>query len=448
MSSSKDSAHRISSTPGEAHDPAEAITHALTDEANHAGNPTIPHQGADEKRTLCMAGQTFGDYELLSEVGRGGMGVVYKARQKSLDRIVAVKVLSADYSQHSTMLQRFLKEARTVAGLTHPNIVRVIQIGQEGPWHYFVMEFIEGQSLETLTQGRHVPAVWAVNIMIPVAEAVHHAHLSGIIHRDLKPGNIMTDRFHRPIVTDFGIAKSVHKPSSLTQEGTIVGTPAFMSPEQADEDFSRVGPASDVYSLGAVLYKLLTGKPPFDEGTFLKTVMQVVGPNMPPAVQGIRPDVPKVLDQICMKCLSKRPEDRYPSAKALAEDLRHCRATHFAKGESSQGLGKVTKRPSTPAPASGFFLVSEETKKQIRLKQGTTLLGRGKECNVVIKLERVSKRHCRIEIHDDGATIEDLNSANGTAVNGSRVQRSELRDGDSIDIAGNTFTFRAQKARS
>jgi serine/threonine protein kinase len=402
--------------------------------------PTAPHApdaaNAVSLGPPSMIGRTFGDYELLSELGRGGMGVVYKARQKSLDRTVALKVLGGDHLQNPVLLARFLTEARTVASLSHPNIVNVFQIGQEGPWHYFVMEFIDGETLEGIAKKRPIPIAWAVNVMVPVAEAVHYAHGAGVIHRDLKPGNIMTDRFGRPMVMDFGIAKSVSKPSSLTQEGTIVGTPAFMSPEQAGDDMSIVGPLSDVYSLGAVLYKLLAGKAPFDEGSFLKTVLKVISPDPPTPIRQLRADVPALLEQICMKCLSKRPADRYASARALAEDLRHCRATYFTKGSSS-----VSVRP----PQTAVYLVSEETQKEIRLKEGTTVVGRAKECKLVLKVSAVSKRHCQLEVQGERVTVEDLGSVNGTSVNGKRIQRSALVDGDSLDIAGHVFKVRVQK---
>src|SRR5260370_16387253 len=272
-----------------------------------------------------LAGLVIDDYELLEEVGRGGMGIVYKARQKSLDRIVAIKTLLAHHFTHPAILQRFLGEARAAAGLTHPNIVKVFQVGECSAGQYFVMEYIDGRTLKEILQHRTAPISWSVALMSVVAEAIHHAHNEGIIHRDLKPSNIMIDRFRPPVVMDFGLPKYIHNPSPITQLGIIVGTPAYMSPEQAGEEISEVGPSSDIYSLGAILYTLLTGRPPFSEKTSLATVMKVASSEMPPCPSEFRKDIPLQLDQICMKCLNKNPSDRYVSAKVLADELSQFR---------------------------------------------------------------------------------------------------------------------------
>src|SRR5262245_18943130 len=199
-----------------------------------------------------LVGQTFGDFALLSELGRGSMGVVYKAQQKSLDRPVALKLLLAEHSANATLLQRFLTEARAAAGLQHPNIVQVHQVGECVAGPYFVMEFIDGPSLEVLIS-RTVPVSWAVALLLTVSRAVRFAHEKGIIHRDLKPGNIMLHQSKRPVVLDFGIAKLLGKSSGWTLEGTVIGTPAYMPPEQAGDEPGKIGPHSDVYSLGAIL---------------------------------------------------------------------------------------------------------------------------------------------------------------------------------------------------
>src|SRR5262249_24362349 len=265
------------------------------------------------------------DYELVQEIGRGGMGIVYKAHQKSLNRVVAIKTLLAHHFTHPAILQRFLGEARASAGLTHPNIVKVFQVGECSAGHFFAMEFIDGRTLKEILQERTAPIPWSVALTAVVAEAIHHAHQEGIIHRDLKPSNIMIDRFRRPVVMDFGLAKYIDKPSSITQLGVIVGTPAYMSPEQAGEEITEIGPASDIYSLGAILYTLLTGRPPFQEKTSLATVVKVASSEMPPPPSVFRKDVPLQLDEICMKCLNKNPSDRYVNAKALADQLSQFR---------------------------------------------------------------------------------------------------------------------------
>jgi serine/threonine protein kinase len=386
---------------------------------------------------LSLVGQTIGDFELLAEVGRGGMGVVYKARQESLDRIVALKMLLVEHFSNPVSLTRFLAEARAAASLSHPNIVSVYQVGECTAGPYFVMEYIEGKSVETIVKDRAVPIPWAVGLLIQVTEAVHYAHTRKIVHRDLKPANIMIDEFRRPVVMDFGIAKFVGKTSSVTQHGTVMGTPAYMPPEQAGDDASQVGPHSDVYSLGAILYHLLTGKPPYDDGTPMRTILKVISPEKPAPVRELRPEVPAKLQGICMKCLAKEPADRYPSARELAEELRRFRAAPPTKPRVPASSPRVAM-PSV-------YLVAEETGKQVRIMGKTTVIGRGPECEIILRVADVSKRHCQILLTKDGVILEDLNSANGTRVNAEIVERIRLQDGDELDIAGHLFTIHFQK---
>jgi serine/threonine protein kinase len=380
-----------------------------------------------------LVGQDIGDFAILEEVGRGGMGVVYKARQKSLDRIVALKMLLADYFQKPSRLQRFLAEARAAARLAHPNIVSIYQVGECAAGHYYIMEFIDGRSLETvILQKQQVPVGWAVSLMIPIAQAVHYAHTQGIIHRDLKPSNIMIDRLRRPVVLDFGLAKFVAESPTATKHGVIMGTPAYMAPEQAGEDQSQVGPRADVYALGAVLYHMLTGRPPFLEKTAVKTVMKVISAEPPVPISRFRNDVPAKLEHICMKCLRKRPEDRYASADVVLGRLRRVYAA-LPKKSSDQ-----PKRERPPRA----MLVSQDTGNQIRLVHPATLIGRSSECDIILRASDVSKRHCRILLQGDQAVVEDLSSSNGTRVNGNEVDRAPLADGDRLEIAGHAFRFR------
>jgi serine/threonine protein kinase len=404
-----------------------------------AQQPTlaVPATGSEDAPDLSavvtLVGQSFGDFEILAEIGRGGMGVVYKARQKSLDRLVALKMLLAHQFQDPVVLNRFLAEARAAASLTHPNIVSVYQVGECFAGRFFVMELIEGCSLDTLVRERVVRIPWAVSLMITVAEAVHHAHTKGIIHRDLKPANIMIDQSRRPVVMDFGIAKFVGQPSRLTREGTVMGTPAYMPPEQAASDLQLVGPPSDVYSLGAILYTLLTGKPIYDEGSDLRTLLKVISVEPPPRLRSLRPEVPRALEKICLKCLNKKPEDRYPTAKALAAELRRLREQAPAPPPSS--TSSLARRPSV-------LLVSQQTNKALRIFEGTSILGRAADCDVVVKATDVSKRHCRLTLAGDQLTVEDLDSANGTEVNQCPVKHARLQDGDELDIGGHVFRVR------
>ena len=373
-----------------------------------------------------LAGQGFEDFELLEEVGRGGMGVVYRARQKSLERIVALKMLHGEYFEDSAARARFLAEARAIASLGHPNIVNVFQVGQCDTGYFFAMEFINGHSLATLLEQGPMPIQRTVALLIHVADAVDYAHTKGVIHRDLKPANIMIDEFGRPIVMDFGIAK-VDQTTDLTKEGDLMGTPSFMSPEQADRGWGQVGPPSDVYSLGAILFTALTGQGPFDTGSVLSTIVKVVSPDPPQPLRVLRPEVPRELERVCMKCLKKRPADRYATARALGQDLRRFRAS-FSETP-----------PKRPATLPALALVSLKTGREIRVSKAITVFGRGSECDVVLQASDVSRQHCRILLETGKVLVEDLKSGNGTYVNGLAVQRSLLEDGDKLHIARHAF---------
>jgi len=379
-----------------------------------------------------LVGKTFGDFQLLAEIGRGGMGVVFKARQISLERTVALKMLLGEHLLDAARLARFVTEARTIAGLDHPNIVHVYQIGQCEFGHFFAMEFLNGRTLEAVVREKHpVPLAWAAGVMIAVGEAIQHAHGKGVIHRDLKPANIMIDG-RRPVVMDFGIAKYLGKASSLTLQGAIVGTPAFMAPEQAGEDLVPVGPHSDIYSLGAILYLMVTGVPPYDGPTPLSTILKVLEPTPPAPLRDLRPDVPAELERIIMKCLAKRPADRFPSAGALVDELRRFRTVE-----------KTTRKAPAASPSLLHVVLKVETTgKNVRLRKPITLVGRAPECTLLVRASDVSKHHCQILLDTDKVVVEDLQSANGTYVNGKQVKKARLRDGDELRIADHAFGVR------
>ncbi|MBN1908918.1 MAG: serine/threonine protein kinase [Pirellulales bacterium] len=273
------------------------------------------------------AGGDFGPYELLCEIGRGGMGVVYKARQKALDRTVAIKMILAGYVGSDEHLARFRAEAKAAAKLRHPHIVHIHEVGQIHGQHFYAMEFVDGVSLARRIEEGPMEIDAAVRLIVTVARAVDDLHQEGIIHRDLKPSNILLDSQDRPYVSDFGLAKVFAGDSAATATGVIAGTPSYMSPEQARGRTADVGPAADIYGLGAILYELLTGRAPFREDNPLETVMQVLS-REPMLPRVLNPKVPRNLQVICLKCLSKSPEDRYASAGALADDLER-----FLRGE-------------------------------------------------------------------------------------------------------------------
>ena len=263
----------------------------------------------------------FGDYEILNELGRGGMGVVYKVRQISLNRTVALKLIKAGVLADDAEMKRFQNEAESVALLDHPGIVPIYEVGEHESQRYFSMKLVEGGNLDDQLDSFTNNPRAAATLLAEVAEGVHHAHMRGILHRDLKPANILVDTEGHPHVTDFGLAKRVEGDGEMTASGAILGTPAYMSPEQATGRRGAITTATDVYGLGAVLYALLAGQAPFGGGSIIDTLDAVrMHPPRPPT--RINSKAPRDLETICLKCLEKDPRRRYTSAQALADDLK------------------------------------------------------------------------------------------------------------------------------
>jgi serine/threonine protein kinase len=276
----------------------------------------------DVSATCGEAGSLFGDYELLFEIGRGGMGIVYKARHRTLQRTVALKVTrEARHLLSAEEAHRFHVEAAAVAKLDHPHIVPIYEVGEAHGRQFLAMAFVEGASLAEMVARQPLPQQRAAELMQQVAAAIAYAHAQGVIHRDLKPDNILLETTGRPRITDFGIAKFLDADSHLTLAGEVIGTPGYMPPEQAQARLDQVGPQSDVYALGATLYCLLTGRPPFQSASSMDTFHQVVNHDPVPPRQ-LNAAVAQDLETICLKCLEKRPERRYASAQALAVDLQ------------------------------------------------------------------------------------------------------------------------------
>jgi eukaryotic-like serine/threonine-protein kinase len=282
---------------------------------------------------------SFGDYELLAEIARGGMGVVYKARQVTLNRVVAVKMILSGRLAGAEDVRRFHAEAEAAAHLKHPNIVAIHEVGEVRGQHYFSMEYVDGQILAQIVCDRPLAAARAAGYVQAVAEAIHYAHNQGILHRDLKPSNVLVDQDDRPRITDFGLAKRISGDSALTVSGAIVGTASYMPPEQASARGAGLSPASDVYSLGAMLYELVTGRPPFRAETPLETLRQVLD-CVPVSPRALNPKLPRDLETICLKCLAKEPRQRYASAEDLAEEL-----ARFIRGEPiiARPVGPLTR---------------------------------------------------------------------------------------------------------
>jgi len=262
----------------------------------------------------------FGDYELLETIAQGGMGIVLKARQVSLNRLVALKLISAGVLASQEIVKRFKAEAAAAASLDHPNIVPIHEIGEHQGQHYFSMTLISGPTLGQALARKPMPIRRGAEMLTTLARAVHFAHQRGVLHRDIKPSNILLDEQGEPHLTDFGLAKLIQDDSSLTQTAAVMGTPAYMSPEQARGDSKAVTIAADVYGLGAVLYETLTGRPPFGGGSSVETIGKVLEQE-PRRPSLSNPEVDRDLETICLKCLEKTPNRRYPSAQALADDL-------------------------------------------------------------------------------------------------------------------------------
>src|SRR5437868_8348536 len=262
----------------------------------------------------------FGDYELLEEIGRGGQGVVYRARQKSLNRTVALKVIGLGQFASTPHLKRFRQEAEAAASLEHPQIVPIYEIGERDRSCYFSMKFVEGGQLDAVLGGKPMPVRQAAELLVKIARTVQFAHEHGILHRDIKPGNILLDKKGEPHLTDFGLARLVEQESTMTNSFDVLGTPSYMAPEQAAGQSKNLTAAADVYALGAVFYQMLTGRPPFSGSTNYETVRLVLDAD-PRSPRVLNPKVDRDLSTICLKCLEKDSQHRYSSALALAEDL-------------------------------------------------------------------------------------------------------------------------------
>lgn len=334
--------------------------------------PTAPLRKTRGPGSASRVLRTFGDYEVLSEIARGGMGVVYRARQTKLNRVVAVKMILQGQLASKDDIQRFYSEAEAAARLEHPGIVPVFEVGEIDDQHYFSMGFVDGESLADLARRGPLPPREAAELLRDVADAIEYAHQNGVVHRDLKPGNILLTQDGQPRVTDFGLAKTVEGDSGLTASGQILGTPGYMPPEQAAGRIHDVGPLSDVYSLGAVLYCLLTGRPPFQSARVMETLKQVVeAPPVSPRL--LNPSVDRDLETIVLKCLEKEPAHRLASAAELRDELQK-----YLNGEpiQSRRVGFATRlwrwcrrKPLAAALVASVFVLSGAVTLTVQLAQ-------------------------------------------------------------------------------
>jgi hypothetical protein len=327
----------VAPTPVHPPDPSEA-TRPL---------PTEPASAAALSKPVNIPG-----YEIHDELGRGAMGVVYRAVQLKLHREVALKMILAGVHAGAEQLARFRREAEAVARLQHFHIVQIFEVGEHDGCPYFSLELVPGGTLADKLDGKPFPASRAAEMVAQLAGAMNFVHQRGIIHRDLKPGNVLLTPAGMPKISDFGLAKLLGEEAERTQSGAILGTPSYMAPEQAAGKVREVGPAADIYALGAILYELLTGRPPFHAETTVDTLLQVVECE-PVAPRALNPQVPRSLETICMKCLQKNPAQRYPSAAALEEDLR-CFLTDEPIRARAEGMGERLVRWISRHPGASF----------------------------------------------------------------------------------------------
>src|SRR5437016_5718009 len=288
--------------------------------ANVEANAAAAPHSKKAARAVELLGE-LGDYELLEEIGRGGQGVVFRARQKSLNRTVALKVISLGQWASKAHLKRFRLEAEAAASLEHPGIVPIHEVGERDGQCYFSMKLVEGGQLDEVVRREPMPIRQSAELIAKVARTVHYAHEHGILHRDIKPGNILLDKNGEPHLTDFGLARLVETESTVTGTLELLGTPSYMAPQQAAGGTTKVSKATDVYGLGAVLYQLLTGNPPFAGGTTYETIRLLLNTE-PRKPRALNPKIDRELSTICLKCLEKDPQRRYLAAAGLAEDLK------------------------------------------------------------------------------------------------------------------------------
>jgi TolB-like protein/Tfp pilus assembly protein PilF len=314
----------------------------------------------DPGRPISML-MDFGDYELLEQIGRGGQGVVFRARQKSLNRIVALKVIGLGHWATEAHLKRFRLEAEAAASLEHPGIVPIHEVGERDGSCYFSMKFVEGGQLDEVTKREPLPPRRAAELIAKIARIVHYAHEHGILHRDIKPGNILLDQEGEPHLTDFGLARLVESESTVTRTMEVLGTPSYMAPEQAVGNNAAISSLTDVYGLGAVLYQLLTGQPPFAGGTTYETIKLLLDTE-PRQPRLLNPKIDRDLSTICLKCLEKDSQRRYPSALALAEDierwLKHEPIQARRAGVFTRGRKWVRRNPTSALLAASLVALA------------------------------------------------------------------------------------------
>jgi serine/threonine protein kinase len=408
----------------------------------------------------------FDHYEILQEVGRGGRGIVFKALDPALHRVVAIKVIAPEFAAFASARQRFLREAQAAAAVCHEHVVTIYAVAERRGLPYLVMQFVAGVSLqEHLEKRSPLPVEEILRIGIQTAQGLAAAHAQGLVHRDIKPANILLESgLGRVKITDFGLARTAND-ASITQVGAIVGTPQYMAPEQARGE--TVDCRADLFSLGSVLYFMCTGRVPF-QGDSSLSVLRKVCDEMPSPINAINPSVPPWLVEIVARLQAKEPANRFQSAaevsRVLAEKfalLRRARSRPTTPGEpkaasapppvASKGKPAPARSPQAP-PAqaaekptlSHVQLALYRKNKRVwtkQLKGSQATLGRGQGCTIRIPSDEVSRQHCRLRMEADGLVrVEDLQSVNGTFINGTQIHDLQIaRPGDRLGLGSVTF---------
>ena len=375
-----------------------------------------------------LVGRTLGNYRVIEFVGRGAMGAVYKVVNESLGRVAALKILSPDLAMLPGYLDRFQREARAAAGLTHPNIVTVYHVGEEQSHHFIEMEYVEGESLRDLTR-REAPLEpgRAVEIAIQIGSALAQAHEKGIIHRDIKPDNVLLTPEGQVKVADFGLARGTDDTGVLTASSCAVGTPLYMAPER----FEGVNddPRSDLYAVGVTLYFMLTGEHPI-VGKTIPELVRNHQETVPRPVELLNPAVPPTLGHLVLELLAKEPDERCPDAATMVSRL--------------SGV-TFPLQPLSPRQYVLVRLPGKGNHERLPLSPVEHTIGRGAGCNISLRDQKISKVHAVIRPHEGGFRIEDLGSSNGTKVNGEPVMDVALRPGDLVGVGRSLLLFLREK---
>jgi len=414
-----------------------------------------------------------GRYQILETIGRGAMGIVYKALDSRFNRVVALKVLNADLRDDSTYRERFVREAHTMGALSHPNIVRFYELGESDGKSFMVLEYIDGHSLaESMKDGQPCDLDYSVEIIQQVGAALSYAHRHGVIHRDIKPNNILISTSNRVVVSDFGVAKAAAA-SSLTEIGTVLGTPAYMSPEQAKG--LRLDERSDLFCLAILMYQLVTAKRPFAGHDMTESLYNLV--TQPPTpLSELNPSLPSALETTLLKALAKDPSLRHSSVDEFVSEVVRCcgeaslartpgprpnplhpdihgntapsslrsdfsDATREALPYTPGSIARTAPLLRKPGDMAWFLVLNGPQRGQKLSLSERVTLGRAPDCDLVFADESLSRQHATVYFQGDSFHIADRGSSNGTLVNGLRVQQQALHDRDEIHIGKTILLF-------